>query len=574
LGINQILRSIESLSNKVNDIISLADKIKSENDINNENKCNLKSLDEQYYDDVFNILTRPQNWYFDLIIYDVGMHDGEDTEFYLKKGFKVVAIEANPQLCVIAENRLKHYIDSGRLKILNCGIHEKDGGSLSFYINKRMSEWSSFIKEVAGRIGDELIEISIPCRTLKSIIAEHGHPYYVKIDIEGHDEIALKSMLELNNPIPYVSVENGSTMIKDLFNSGYDRFKYIQQQNISKSKLPYPSLEGNFIEYTFKRGSSGPFGEETSGGWENYYKTFVKVSTVWNIETGEKNPRWDDLKDGWFDLHAKHSKYDELLASLIQKTKNYVVGQISGPNGNLFPIYNTDIFLVSYPHSGNTWIRTIIANVKAGSSEITYKNIQESVIDYYKEPFLLYNNYENRIIKSHEFYCKDYPKVIYIYRDGRDVLSSYYYFYKQFYNFDDSFKHFIISAIEGNVAYGSWAEHIRSWMKNKVSYPVLYVKYEDLISNFETTTNKILEFTGLSKINNDYKKIFYQSSKDLQNRLFINHHYENSKSTTEENLIKNISKKNWNDLADREINDLFWNKFGETMEFLGYENNK
>jgi hypothetical protein len=32
------------------------------------------------------------------LIYDVGMHEGEDTQFYIARGFKVVSIEANPQL--------------------------------------------------------------------------------------------------------------------------------------------------------------------------------------------------------------------------------------------------------------------------------------------------------------------------------------------------------------------------------------------------------------------------------------------------------------------------------------------
>ena len=32
------------------------------------------------------------------LIYDVGMHNGADTAFYLAKGFRVVAVEANPEL--------------------------------------------------------------------------------------------------------------------------------------------------------------------------------------------------------------------------------------------------------------------------------------------------------------------------------------------------------------------------------------------------------------------------------------------------------------------------------------------
>jgi hypothetical protein len=201
--------------------------------------------------------------------------------------------------------------------ILNCGIHEKDGTAAKFYVNKRISEWSSFIKEVAGRNNDELFEVLIPCRTLSSIILEYGNPYYVKIDIEGNDHIALQSLLGLNMRIPYISVENGGKMLKDLQKQGYDMFKFIQQKEIYQTRLPYPPLEGKFIKHNFKIGASGPFGEETNGQWVNYKKAYVKISRVWNIETGEKNPEWDDLKDGWFDLHARHSKYKEIIHALF-----------------------------------------------------------------------------------------------------------------------------------------------------------------------------------------------------------------------------------------------------------------
>ena len=40
------------------------------------------------------------------LIYDVGMHKGEDTELYLKKGFRVIAFEADPDL--VASARTKH----------------------------------------------------------------------------------------------------------------------------------------------------------------------------------------------------------------------------------------------------------------------------------------------------------------------------------------------------------------------------------------------------------------------------------------------------------------------------------
>ena len=49
------------------------------------------------------------------LIYDIGMHKGEDTDFYLRKGFSVVAIEANPDLCKECTQKFRRARDSGRL---------------------------------------------------------------------------------------------------------------------------------------------------------------------------------------------------------------------------------------------------------------------------------------------------------------------------------------------------------------------------------------------------------------------------------------------------------------------------
>ena len=42
------------------------------------------------------------------LIYDVGLHIGQDTAFYLEKGFRVVAIEANPVLAHQVAVRFAH----------------------------------------------------------------------------------------------------------------------------------------------------------------------------------------------------------------------------------------------------------------------------------------------------------------------------------------------------------------------------------------------------------------------------------------------------------------------------------
>ena len=83
------------------------------------------------------------------LIYDIGMHVGQDTEFYLKKGFRVVAVEANPVLADEQRNRFENAISAGQLFLINKGIATQRG-TFPFYVNDTLSEWSSFNEEIGG----------------------------------------------------------------------------------------------------------------------------------------------------------------------------------------------------------------------------------------------------------------------------------------------------------------------------------------------------------------------------------------------------------------------------------------
>ena len=74
------------------------------------------------------------------VIYDIGMHAGRDTEFYLKKGFKVIAVEANPILVEKAKAKFKDEINAGRLVIVDKAIAPDGTDTIEFgfcFFNKR-----------------------------------------------------------------------------------------------------------------------------------------------------------------------------------------------------------------------------------------------------------------------------------------------------------------------------------------------------------------------------------------------------------------------------------------------------
>ena len=65
----------------------------------------------------------------DSLIYDVGLHKGEDTAFYLAKGFEVVAFEANPALVQSCRERFADAIAAGRLTIVEGAVVDEAANS-------------------------------------------------------------------------------------------------------------------------------------------------------------------------------------------------------------------------------------------------------------------------------------------------------------------------------------------------------------------------------------------------------------------------------------------------------------
>ena len=246
-------------------------------------------------------------------IYDIGLHDGADTLFYLKKGFRVVAVDANPMMTEWAKRQFSVEIESGQLVVENVGISESSTFEmLSFFINERDTGLSSFTECLARRDEDPISVVEVPCVSLADLTRRHGASFFVKIDIEGHDSVALRSLLDAGVRPDYLSVESGNCgMLAMLVDSGYTGFKYVNQRDVHLSTLPRPSQHGRYVYHAFRKGSSGPFGEEAPGQWKSADQIKVDIGRVWPLDGPGKNPDHDDRKHGWFDLHAKLGKIDE-----------------------------------------------------------------------------------------------------------------------------------------------------------------------------------------------------------------------------------------------------------------------
>jgi FkbM family methyltransferase len=187
-------------------------------------------------------------------IFDLGMHEGCDTEFYLKKGFRVVAVEANPQFLPAVRERLASYLTSGQLQIVNRVLAERDGGSVPFYVRADKGGWSSIHRAAAERDGISSTRIDVASTTLAGLVAQFGVPYFIKCDLEGADELVAKQLGTAAEKPCFASFEaspQDDRLIDLLVAAGFGRFQVVNQGYLELWRPPRPAREGAYVEQRF-----------------------------------------------------------------------------------------------------------------------------------------------------------------------------------------------------------------------------------------------------------------------------------------------------------------------------------
>lgn len=235
------------------------------------------------------------------LIFDLGMHRGLDTDFYLRKGFRVVALEANPELCAKCSEKFAEQIENGTLRIVEAALWEENGETISFFLNPEKDDWSSVEKSWAEKGGHSAKEIQVPSLTLEHLINDYGTPYYIKCDIEGADFL-FTEQLKAQRILPkFVSVEaTGANLLTNFRDAGYDVFQIVNQSFNGWVSPPNPPKEGNFFDVKFNGHMSGLFGMELSAKkWLEFDECLERYELFRKLKSKD-----DTLALGWLDFHA------------------------------------------------------------------------------------------------------------------------------------------------------------------------------------------------------------------------------------------------------------------------------
>lgn len=237
-------------------------------------------------------------------IIDFGLHTAQDALMYLKQGYYVFGVDAD--LRSIEKARTKLDIENSTL--INVGVSDTDSDSLNFFVNNTNSEWSSFAE--CGKIGGDYNIVKVPVVSVLTFFEKYINTNiydieYVKIDIEGYDEKALRSLMQTKCRPKYISVENGNGNLLDILKgAGYSSFSYVQQNDNWNKQVEITHIDGHVFNYTLGEGASGPFGHDLKSAWKSADDILLDIRRVWNEDGTKKSTHNDDV-DGWFDLHAK-----------------------------------------------------------------------------------------------------------------------------------------------------------------------------------------------------------------------------------------------------------------------------
>jgi FkbM family methyltransferase len=149
------------------------------------------------------------------LIYDVGMNIAEGTPYYLAKGFRVVAIEANPSMVKQARDRFSSEIAAGRLTVIHAAVASRPG-RIRFFVCDTMSAWSTTDLHLVAqqtRAGASFTEVEVDAVPFGEILHSYGVPHYLKVDIEGSDLLCVQALREFSERPSSLSVRRAFTHI-------------------------------------------------------------------------------------------------------------------------------------------------------------------------------------------------------------------------------------------------------------------------------------------------------------------------------------------------------------------------
>jgi len=260
----------------------------------------------------------------------------------------------------------------------------------------------------------------------------------------------------------------------------------------------------------------------------------------------------------------------------------YVVRYVLGKDAarRSVSVFPDDTFIVSFPRSGNTWMRFLVSNVVHPTEEIGFDNIDKFVPEIIQESKRYLNSLPRpRVLKSHEYLDLRYPRVIYIVRDPRDVVVSNYYFLLKRKNIDETLS--LNAFVDGMLRrrfwqdFGTWSENVGGWLGSRLGTEgFLLIRYEDMLSQPQIELAKVADLldvaAGPDVIARALEKSNFGEMQKLE-KLQSDNWFLTKEGRKDISFIRGGVSGGWTKALSSESVGAIEREWGHWMSFLGYE---
>ena len=175
---------------------------------------------------------------------------------------------------------------------------------------------------------------------------------------------------------------------------------------------------------------------------------------------------------------------------------------------------STDTFLIGHPKSGNTWLAYMLAVMlfRDFDARVNLANVGEYVPFVHGEDWRIT---DYRLLPSPRVFRNEFPrhpnlyhKVIYLFRDPRAVLVSFWHMYRVMFDDNqmslDSFvEQYLADSgcfVEWNAGLQRWDRQVSYWFERAESNDqILLVKYEDLVEDRRSQLCRLYDFLEITE---------------------------------------------------------------------------